>query len=135
MHDTFPETLQQVDAAIHAITAGDPDPYIGLWDNSPDATLFGAWGPIERGPSALRETFEWVGRRFGPEGGAVTENVVVETSGSLAYTVGFERGEVRIDGGPLIPMTIRVTHIYRFVNGRWRLTHRHADFLPADQRE
>ena len=134
MHDTFPDTLRQVDAAIRAITAGQPEPYIDLWDDSPDTTLFGAWGPIERGPSALTRTFEWVARRFGPDGGTETENVVVESSDSLAYTVGFERGEVRVDGGPLIPMTIRVTHIYRLVDGRWRLTHRHADFPPNDPR-
>ena len=48
--------LHQTDAAIHAITSGDPQPYTALWDDSPDATLFGAWGPIERGPDALRAT-------------------------------------------------------------------------------
>ena len=46
-------TLRKTDAAIHAITSGDPQPYIALWDTDPDATLFGAWGPIERGPGAL----------------------------------------------------------------------------------
>ena len=35
--------LHQTDAAIHAITSGDPQPYTALWDDSPDATLFGAW--------------------------------------------------------------------------------------------
>jgi hypothetical protein len=34
--------------------------------------------------------------------------------GSLAYTVGF----VRVDGGPLVRMTIRVTHIYRYKRGQ-----------------
>ena len=33
-----------------------------------------------------------------------------------------------------IPMTIRVTHIYRRINGEWYLVHRHAYFPPADQR-
>jgi ketosteroid isomerase-like protein len=129
--DTFPDTLRETDAAIRAITAGDPEPYIALWDDGPDTTLFGAWGPIERGPDALRRTFEWVGSRFGPGGGVDPEHVVAECSGTLAFTVGFERGDVRVDGGPVVPMTIRVTHIYRFTGGRWRLAHRHADFPPA----
>jgi hypothetical protein len=38
---------------------------------------------------------------------------VVQMSGSLACTVGF----VRVDGGPLVPMTIGVTHIYRYTSG------------------
>jgi ketosteroid isomerase-like protein len=128
------ETLRQTDAAIHAVTSGDPQPYIALWDDSPDVTLFGAWGPIERGPDALRATFEWVGRRFGPEGGLTPEHTVVQMSGSLAYAVGFERGLAQVDGRPPAPMTIRVTHVYRHTRGQWRLMHRHADFPPADQR-
>jgi ketosteroid isomerase-like protein len=123
-----------VAAAIHAITSGNPQPYIALWDDSPDVPLFGAWGPIERGPDALRSTFEWVGNRFGPAGGLESEHTVVQISGSLAYTVGFERGLVQVDGKPPAPMTIRVTHQFRYVRGEWRLMHRHADFPPADQR-
>jgi ketosteroid isomerase-like protein len=130
----FQQTLRETDSAIHAITSGDAQPYIALWDDSPDITLFGAWGPIERGPDALRDTFEWVAGRFGPAGGLTPERTVVQMSGSLAYTVGFERGMVQVDGGPLVPMTIRVTHLYRYARGQWRLMHRHADFPPADQR-
>jgi ketosteroid isomerase-like protein len=129
--DSFPDALREVDAAIRAITAGDPEAYIALWDEHPDITLFGAWGPIERGPEALKHTFEAVGTRFGPAGGLDSEQVVAEVSGELAYTVGFERGDVQVDGGPVVPMTIRVTQVYRRRNGRWRLAHRHADFPPA----
>jgi hypothetical protein len=42
--------------------------------------------------------------------------------------VGFERGMVHVDGGPLVPMTIRVSHTYRYTRGQSRLMHRHADF-------
>jgi ketosteroid isomerase-like protein len=124
------QTLQRVDAALRAMGSGNPDPYIALWDDGPDVTLFGAWGPIERGADALRETFTWVGSRFS-DGELVPENIIVQMSGTLAYTVGFERGTVRVDGGPLVPMTIRVTHYYRYRHGQWRLMHRHADFPPA----
>jgi ketosteroid isomerase-like protein len=114
--------------------SGDPGPYTGLWAPSEDVTLFGAWGPIERGFARLSETFRWVGSRF--KGGAlVPEDLVSFESGDLAYTVGFERGEVEVDGGLRRPMTIRVTHVYRRIDGTWHLVHRHADFPPADQRQ
>ena len=91
--------------------------------------LFGAWGPIEKGHDRLVETFRWVGGRF-KSGALVPEDVVAFESGDLAYTVGFEHGEVVVDKGAPAPMTIRVTHIYRRIDGEWRLIHRHADF-PA----
>jgi len=59
---------------------------------------------------------------------------VVDWSGDLAYTVGFEEGEVRVDGGPPSPMTLRVTHVLRRIDGEWRLVHRHADHPPCDER-
>ena len=127
------EMLERVKTALAAMGSGDPEPYIALWPDAEDVTLFGAWGPIEKGHQALTDTFRWVGSRF--TGGAfVPENVVTHASGDLAYTVGFEQGEVSVDGGAPQPMMIRVTHIYRRIDGAWQLVHRHADFPPADQR-
>ena len=130
----FDKARERVRSALAAMGAGDAAPYIDCWAASDDATLFGAWGPIEKGHDRLVETFRWVGGRF--RGGAlVPEDVVAFESGDLAYTVGFEQGEVVVDRGAPMPMTIRVTHIYRRIEGEWRLVHRHADFPPADQRD
>jgi ketosteroid isomerase-like protein len=91
-------------------------------------------GPIGRGYPAVTSTFHWVGGRFTGHSGGGVENTVVHASGDLAYTVGFERGPVSVDGGPERDMVIRVTHIYRRFGEEWMLVHRHADFPPADQR-
>jgi ketosteroid isomerase-like protein len=125
--------LREVDTALRAMGAGDHESYAALWDDSPDVTLFGAWGPIERGTKAVRSTFEWVGSRFG-DGEIVPDNVVIHMSGALACTIGFERGEVSMDGGPPQPMTLRTTHVYRYTRAKWHLVHRHADFPPRDER-
>ena len=129
----FGEARVKVRSALAAMGSGDPQQYMDCWARSADATLFGAWGPIEKGHDQLFETFRWVGGRF-KAGALVPEDVVTFESGDLAYTVGFERGEVVVDGGATAPMTIRVTHIYRRIDGDWRLIHRHADFPPQDQR-
>jgi ketosteroid isomerase-like protein len=127
------ETLREVDAALRAMGSGDHESYTALWDDDPDVTLFGASGPIERGTQAVRSTFEWVGSRFS-DGELVPDNVVVHMSGALACTIGFERGEVSVDGGPPQAMTLRTTHVYRYTRAKWHLVHRHADFPPPDQR-
>ena len=127
------EALEQVRTALAAMGSGNPEPYINCWAESEDVTLFGAWGPIDKGFRRLAKTFRWVGNRF-RSGQLVPEHTVVFSSGDLAYTVGFERGEVVVDDGPARPMAIRVTHIYRRFGDTWRLVHRHADFPPPDQR-
>ena len=131
---SFADARQQVRAALAAMGSGRPQPYVDCWAASEDATLFGAWGPIEKGHERLAQTFRWVGDRF-KSGALVPEDVVAFESGDLAYTVGFERGDVAVDGAPASSMTIRVTHIYRRIDGEWCLIHRHADFPPADQRQ
>jgi ketosteroid isomerase-like protein len=127
------DVLQELTAALAAMGQGDPAPYARMWPDAPDVTLFGAWGPIEQGHDAVTRTFDWVSGRFS-EGALVPRHEVVGVSGDLAYTVGFEEGEVRVDGGPPAPMRLRVTHVLRRVDGRWRIVHRHADFPPPDQR-
>jgi ketosteroid isomerase-like protein len=130
----FRDAVKRVKAALAAMGSGDPQPYADCWAKADDVTLFGAWGPIEKGHRQVTETFQWVGSRF--KGGAlVPEDIVAFASGDLAYTVGFERGEVIVDGGARQPMTIRVTHVYRRFGDGWQLVHRHADFPPAYQRQ
>jgi ketosteroid isomerase-like protein len=125
--------LDRLTAALSAMGHGDPAPYAALWAERPDVTLFGAWGPTERGHHAVTSTFTWVASRFSG-GSLVPRHQVVAQSGDLAYTVGTEHGEVRLDGGPATPTTLRVTHILRRIDGEWWIVHRHADYPPTDPR-
>ncbi|HEY1298528.1 MAG TPA: nuclear transport factor 2 family protein [Chloroflexota bacterium] len=130
---TFDDAHAIVNDALVAIRAGDPEPWIQCWADSEDVTLFGAWGPVEKGHDRLVQTFRWVGNRF-KSGTVVVEDTVAFQSGDLAYTVGFEHGEAAIDADATQPLPIRVTHVYRRFDGQWRLVHRHADFPPEDPR-
>jgi len=131
--DTFHAALDRVHHGLFEMGSGRPESYMSCWHPLPQVTLFGAWGPIERGYNRLASTFAWVGSRF--SGGALlAEDVEMFSSGDLAYTIGFERGLVSIDGAPSKIMKIRVTHLYRRIDGRWALVHRHADFPPTDPR-
>jgi hypothetical protein len=90
---SFTDALERVRAAAAAMGSGNPQPYIDCWAESEDATLFGGWGPIEKGYQQLTETFRWVGSRF-KSGPLVPENTVAFASGELAYT-GRGRGSLR----------------------------------------
>ena len=132
--DALSKALEQMTATTVAMYNGDPGPMIDSWAVSDDITLFGAWGPIENGHKPVTDTMRWVGSRFTGADAVDVEHTVVASSGDLAYTVGFERSHVSVDGGPPRDMVIRVTHIYRRIDGEWKLVHRHADFQPPDQR-
>jgi ketosteroid isomerase-like protein len=132
--DALARALEQENAALAAMLNGDPGPVINSLAVSDDVTLFGAWGPIEKGHKAVADTWRWVGSRFTGADAVHVERTVIASSGDLAYTVGFERSHVSVDGAPPRNMVIRVTHIYRRIDGEWKLVHRHADFPPPDQR-
>jgi ketosteroid isomerase-like protein len=132
--DGFEEALTELALALTAMRRGDDAPLASLLTPGDDATLFGAWGPIEQGHGRITETWRWVAGRFGPAGENVQDIRVLHRSGDLAVTVGFEHGIAQVDGGAPAEMAIRVTHVLRRDPDGWRLVHRHADFPPGDPR-
>jgi ketosteroid isomerase-like protein len=132
--DALARALEEMTATTVAMYNGDPGRMINSWADSDDITLFGAWGPIEKGHKPVTDTMHWVGSRFTGADAVNVEHTVIASSGDLAYTVGFERVHVSIDGQPPRDGVLRVTHIYRRIDSEWKLVHRHADFAPPDQR-
>ena len=128
---TFADMLLREQSAEAAMILGDPEPYKALWSRGEDVSLFGAFGPCKKGWDQLEKTFDWVASRY-REGVVTAEYEVVHEGADLAYTVGYEIGDVVLDGAPT-RQRLRVTQIYRREDGDWRLVHRHGDFAPADQ--
>ncbi|WP_291041021.1 DUF4440 domain-containing protein [Herbiconiux sp.] len=127
----FQAAVDRVGRALAAMGEGDPEPFRACWAPDADTTLYGAFGTLERGHDAIDATLDWVGTRF--SGGPLEPSYdAVHAGGDLGYTVGLERGVVRIDGGEPREIVIRVTHIYRRdAAGEWLLVHRHGDHPPA----
>ena len=123
------QTLARVHEAVDSVYRSDAEPYIALWASRGPVSLFGALGPCEQGLPAVGDALRKVASRFA-DGSIEIRDEVVEVGTDLAYTVGFEEGNVLVDGEPR-RARIRVTHIYRLEEDRWRLVHRHGDFDPA----
>ena len=123
------EVLPAQRAAEHALHNGDVEPRLALWSHRDPVTLYGAklsgsgWLEVER---MFREVASW----FADSEDYEFEVIAAGASGDLAYTVGYERNKVRVEGVPRV-YTLRVTHVYRRENGRWRIVHRHADYPPS----
>lgn len=132
VEDFAAQTLPRQQTAADAMFGGDPEPFMAMWSQADDVSLFGAFGPCKTGWPAVSATFRWVGTRFS-NSTMRTEFETVHAGTDLAYTVGYEHGTVSIDGAPPRPLTIRITHVYRPEQGQWRIVHRHGDFAPVDE--
>ena len=95
--------------------------------------MFGAEKSVI-GSEEARQVFRWLATRFSDLTDYRVELVAAGASGDLAYTVGYEHITVSMDGGPVAPLTLRVTHLYRREDGEWKIVHRHADSIRNDQR-
>jgi ketosteroid isomerase-like protein len=124
------EVLPRQRAAEHAIHNGDVEPRLGLWSRTDPLTLFGAkmsgsgWAELE---AMFRNVASW----FSDSAEYEFEVIAAGVSGDLAYTVGYEHNRVKVEGQPRT-YTLRVTHVYRREDGRWRIVHRHGDVPPAE---
>ncbi len=70
-------------------------------------------------------------KRAAPARGTVVEVLHREASGNLAFWTGIEHARVAFDGAETpLGMKLRVTEVFRFENGDFRLVHRHAEAQP-----
>ncbi len=122
------EVLPAQRAAEQAIHDGDVEPRLALWSHQDPVTLFGA-RLSGSGWTELEPTFRTVASWFSDSQEFEFEVVAAGASGDLAYTVGYERNRVHVEGAPRA-YTLRVTHVYRREDGQWRIVHRHADYPP-----
>jgi ketosteroid isomerase-like protein len=65
------------------------------------------------------------------EGYTFDPNTLVETA-DLAYEVGIERNWAKLgDATEKVPLSLRVTTVFRREDDRWKIVHRHADPITA----
>jgi ketosteroid isomerase-like protein len=117
--------------ADNALLNGDPQPRMELWSHHDPVTILGARRSVS-GWDQVNEAFRWLASSFS-HGEFHLEVIAAGVSGDLAYTVGYEQSRASFDGGPIDPIRLRVTHIYRRENGEWKIVHRHADRLETGQ--
>ena len=132
LDDFLSTTLARQVEAGEALHNGDPTPHMQMWSTQDPLTLFGA---VKSGSGwdEVSQVIRWLASGHSDCTAYRFELVAAGVSSDLAYTVGFEHSSVSIDGVPIEPYTLRVTHVYRRENGEWKIVHRHADHVPSEQ--
>ncbi len=131
--EPFDEIFEQMHEATEQFMNGDAALWKSRCSHTNDVTIAGGWGDWERGWDEVGERYDWAEARF-VRGELEYEPVTMGASGDLAYTFSIERSSVQLAGASEpSPMVLRVTHIYRWEGGGWKLLHRHADPLMSKE--
>ncbi len=128
----FERFLRRYEAANSAFLNGDPKPWLAIVTKHEPASIFGGFGGLgESGGEEVGERYRLAARAFLPSGAeAEFEYLVKDVRGKLAYTVAIERADVLYAGHTEVePQVLRVTMMFRFEHGGWKIIHRHADMM------
>jgi hypothetical protein len=129
---SFERFLDRYAAANSAFLNGDPIPWQAIATENDPASIFGGFGGLgESGVAEVNQRYLLASRAFLPSGADVDiEYLVKDVQGRIAYTVAIERADVLYAGQTQRqPQVLRVTMLFRFERGGWKIIHRHADTM------
>lgn len=92
-------------------------------------SILGAWQNCF-GQQELHDLFTSLERRFANCTSYEFELLAYDVVGDMAYTVGMEHISTSVDGEAR-SFVLRATQGYRREHGQWKVSHRHADTVPA----
>src|SRR3954471_9143315 len=93
--------------ALNAMLGGDAEPMLAGWSHADDVTYMSPFGELLSGWPSVQAS--WVGQAEAHLGGEVRgEELQHVADNGLGFAVGFERGEVQVEGRPT-PVDIRAT--------------------------
>ncbi len=128
----FERFLQRYEAANTAFVNGDPTLWLSITADKDPESIFGGFGGLgEAGTAAVHQRYLLAATAFRPSGATVDfQYLVKDVRGRLAYTVAVERSHVLYAGHTeRQPQILRVTMLFRFDRGAWKIIHRHADMM------
>jgi hypothetical protein len=128
----FERFLQRYEAANTAFVNGDPSLWLPITGQKDPVSIFGGFGGTgESGVAEVHQRYLLAATAFRPSGAVVEfDYLVKDVRGVLAYTVAIERSNVLYMGRTETqPQILRVTMMFRFERGAWKIIHRHADTM------
>jgi ketosteroid isomerase-like protein len=132
LHD-FEKFMRLREDAAGAYVRGDAAPLGQIVTHSAPATFLGPQGGYRRGAEDVASTYTRDATSFTPGGDTHFEILDMAASDGMAYWVGFQHAKVYMRGrSEAMPMTLRVTEVFRRERDGWKMVHRHADALPLE---
>lgn len=114
--------IQAADAYVN----GDAGPVDRLAAPRGAATFFPPNGGAVSGAEEVAARYRSDAKSFAPGGSSQLQVLQSADAGSVAFWSGFQEATARLNGKQ-VSMKLRVTEVFRSVDGEWKLVHRHAD--------
>jgi ketosteroid isomerase-like protein len=120
--------------SVEAFIQGDPDVTKALWSPRDDVTLANPLGPPVKGLDAVCDVLDSSASQISEGEGYTFDSISFVETADLAYEVGIERNRAKLGGGSdKVPLSLRVTTVFRRENGEWKIVHRHADPITGQR--
>ena len=111
---------------------GDPEPLKNLYSRRDDVIVANPFGPPSKGWEKAAATMESAATNYRDGEATGFERISEYATADLAYIIEIERFLSKVGGGDkLVPISLRVTTIFRREEGAWRIVLRHADFITS----
>lgn len=120
--------------SVEAFTQGEPDATKSLWSERGDVTLANPFGPPAKGVDGVRRIMDRAASQISEGEGYTYDSIAVVETAELAYEVGIERNMAKLgNAAEKVPISLRVTTIFRREDGEWKIVHRHADPITEER--
>jgi NAD(P)H-dependent FMN reductase len=125
---SFAQFMKKRADVATAYVNGDATALDSIVATSGEASFFPPMGGSEQGAESVKQRYDRDVSAFQAGGETQLEVLHSAASGDVGYWTGFQSAKVRM-GGSDEPrsMKLRVTELFRRVNGEWKMIHRHAD--------
>jgi len=118
----------QYHQSVAAFIQGDPDVQKPLWSRRDDVTLANPLGPPAKGFDAVCQIMDGAALLISEGEGYTFDTIAWVETADLAYEVGVEHSRSKLgDAVEKVPISLRVTTVFRREDDGWKIVHRHAD--------
>lgn len=113
-----------------AFIQGDPGVQKPLWSRRDDVTLANPLGPPAKGFDAVCQIMDSAASQISEGDGYTFDTIAWVETADLAYEVGIQRNRAMLENAAeKVPITLRVTTVFRREDDGWKIVHRHADTI------
>jgi ketosteroid isomerase-like protein len=135
MADDFDTFFKQREKAASAYVKGDGAVVDALVPHEGEASFHSPGGDSVTGAAEVAARYLEDAKAFKPGGRSRFEVLQKHSDGKLAFWTGFQIATVQIGDTPKpMEMRIRLTEVFRKLNGKWKMVHRHADMGEAPRK-